>query len=82
MLPYSIRCSPARAPVMESRRRPRRRLKGRVEVGYLLLSVDEVDCRGMSAVRVSKVISSRSRNPERTLVLLRGVGRRGCEEEF
>lgn len=49
-------------------------LHGRVNVGDLLLSVDEQDCRGMSAVAVSKLISSRSENPTRTLVLLRGSG--------
>ncbi|KAL7465292.1 hypothetical protein ACHAXS_005618, partial [Conticribra weissflogii] len=49
-------------------------LHGRVNVGDLLLSVDEQDCRGMSAVAVSKLISSRSENPTRTLVLLRGAG--------
>lgn len=51
-------------------------LKGKVSVGDFLISVDEVDCRGMSAVQVSKLISNRSRNPARTLVLLRGSG--GC----
>jgi len=51
-------------------------LKGKVGVGDFLISVDEVDCRGMSAVKVSKLISNRSRNPARTLVLLRGSG--GC----
>jgi hypothetical protein len=49
-------------------------LHGRVVVGDLLLSVDERDCRGMSAVAVSKLISSRSDNPARTLVLLRSAG--------
>jgi C-terminal processing protease CtpA/Prc len=48
-------------------------LHGRVKVGDLLLSVDEVDCRGMTAVAVSQLISSRSRNPNRTLRLLRGA---------
>ena len=47
-------------------------LHGRINVGDLLLSVDEKDCRGMSAVAVSKFISSRSDNPTRTFVLLRG----------
>lgn len=46
-------------------------LNGRLQVGDLLVSVDEVDCRGMSAVQVSRLISTRSRNPTRTLVLLR-----------
>jgi len=49
-------------------------LHGRVNVGDLLISMDEIDCRGFSAVQVSRLISSRSNNPARTLVLLRG----GC----
>ncbi|KAL7551370.1 hypothetical protein ACHAWF_014568 [Thalassiosira exigua] len=49
-------------------------LNGRAGVGDRLLKVDEVDCRGMTAVQVSRLISSRSRNPTRTLVLLRGGG--------
>mmetsp|Transcript_10230 Transcript_10230/g.15393 ORF Transcript_10230/g.15393 Transcript_10230/m.15393 type:complete len:716 (+) Transcript_10230:415-2562(+) len=48
-------------------------LNGRVHVGDLLMSVDEVDCRGMTAVAVSKLIGSRSQNPMRTLRLLRGA---------
>ena len=48
-------------------------LYGRLQVGDLLISVDEVDCRGMSAVQVSRLISTRSRNPTRTLVLLRSA---------
>ncbi len=48
-------------------------LNGRVQVGDLLMSVDEVDCRGMTAVAVSKLIGSRSQNPTRTLRLLRGA---------
>ena len=48
-------------------------LNGRVHVGDLLMSVDEVDCRGMTAVAVSKLIGSRSQNPTRTLRLLRGA---------
>lgn len=47
-------------------------LNGRIKVGDFLLSVDERDCRGMSAVAVSKLISSRSENPSRTFVILRG----------
>ena len=47
-------------------------LNGRIKVGDSLLSVDEKDCRGMSAVAVSKLISSRSDNPSRTFVILRG----------
>jgi hypothetical protein len=48
-------------------------LHGRVHVGDYLMSVDEVDCRGMTAVAVSKLIGSRSSNPTRTLKLLRGA---------
>jgi hypothetical protein len=48
-------------------------LHGRVHVGDFLMSVDEVDCRGMTAVAVSKLIGSRSNNPTRTLKLLRGA---------
>jgi len=48
-------------------------LNGRVQVGDLLMSVDEVDCRGMTAVAVSKLIGSRSQNATRTLRLLRGA---------
>jgi len=51
-------------------------LHGEVQVGDLLVSVDEVDCRGMSAMQVSRLISSRMTNPERSLVLLRGSGGR------
>ena len=47
-------------------------LNGRIRVGDQLLSVDERDCRGMSAVAVSKLISSRSENPSRTFVIMRG----------
>jgi len=47
-------------------------LRGMVRVGDLLISVDEVDCRGMSSHSVSTFLTSRSRNPARTLVLARG----------
>mmetsp|Transcript_31624 Transcript_31624/g.66259 ORF Transcript_31624/g.66259 Transcript_31624/m.66259 type:complete len:465 (-) Transcript_31624:716-2110(-) len=47
-------------------------LHGRVHVGDYLMSVDGVDCRGMSTHRVSTFLSSRSQNPARTLVLARG----------
>ena len=53
-------------------------LHGRVNVGDFLMSVDEVDTRGMSAVQVSKLISSRSQNPVRKLVLMRGSGGGGA----
>jgi hypothetical protein len=41
-----------------------------VNVGDFLLSVDEVDCHGMSAVEASQVITARIHR-ERRLVLLR-----------
>ena len=46
-------------------------LHGMVHVGDLLLSVDEVDCRGMVASEVSDLVGSRSLQRVRTLVLLR-----------
>jgi len=51
-------------------------LNGKVHVGDYLLSVDEIDCRGLSAVQVSRLISSRRQSAVRTLVLQRGSG--GC----
>ncbi len=47
-------------------------LHGRVQVGDILLTVDEVDCRGMASRAMSSFLSSRSQNPTRTLVLARG----------
>ncbi len=47
-------------------------LRGMIMVGDLLISVDEVDCRGMTSSSVSAFLTSRSRNPTRTLVLARG----------
>lgn len=47
-------------------------LNGSVQVGDLLVSVDEVECRGMSSRTISSFLSSRSQNPTRTLVLARG----------
>ncbi len=47
-------------------------LCGIVRVGDLLISVDEVDCRGMTSQSVNTFLSSRSQNPARTLVLARG----------
>jgi len=46
-------------------------LSNQVNVGDLLLSVDEIDCRGMLACDVSELIGSRCENDERVLVLLR-----------
>jgi len=51
-------------------------IRGEVQVGDLLFSVDEVECRGMPAVQVSRLISSRMMNPERSLVILRASGGR------
>jgi len=47
-------------------------LRDEVLVGDLLLSVDEVDCKGMSCRNVSILLASRSQNAARTLVLARG----------
>jgi hypothetical protein len=47
-------------------------LVGKAKVGDLLLLVDEVDCRGMTALEVSNLIASRSQQPERVFVLSRG----------
>ncbi len=52
-------------------------LRGKVRVGDLLLSVDEVDCRGMSSQNVSKFLNSRSQNAERKFVLARSSGMTG-----
>lgn len=49
-------------------------LTGKVRVGDLLLSVDEVNCRGMSSQNVSQFLNSRSQNHARTLVLARCSG--------
>ncbi|KAL7534763.1 hypothetical protein ACHAXR_010124 [Thalassiosira sp. AJA248-18] len=46
-------------------------LQGNVRVGDLLSSIDEVGCRGMTALDVSNLIGSRSQAPARTLILLR-----------
>ena len=46
-------------------------LHGSIFVGDMLVSVDEVDCRGMSPRAISSFLSSRSQNPGRTLVLAR-----------
>lgn len=49
-------------------------LNGRLLVGDFLLSVDEINCQGMSAVQVSRLIASRSNNPTRTLAVMRNSG--------
>lgn len=40
-------------------------LSGIVEVGDFLLSIDEIDCQGMSALDASRVITNRGRRFER-----------------
>jgi len=52
-------------------------LIGKVRVGDLLMSVDEVDCRGMSSHNISRFLNSRSTHPERTLVIARCAGMTG-----
>ena len=47
-------------------------LHGRVNIGNLSISMDEIDCLGFSAMQESRLISSCSNNPARMLVLLRG----------
>ena len=49
-------------------------LKGKIEVGDLMLQVDEVDCFGLSAKLLSAILNVRSQNPARTLVLAKGSG--------
>mmetsp|Transcript_4297 Transcript_4297/g.6278 ORF Transcript_4297/g.6278 Transcript_4297/m.6278 type:complete len:690 (-) Transcript_4297:63-2132(-) len=48
-------------------------LHGQVHVGDLVLAVDEVDCRGMHSMSVSRLISKRS-GSARTIKLLRNSG--------
>ena len=48
-------------------------LRGKIRVDDLLITVEDVDFRGMSATQVTRAISGRSRNKESILVLLRGV---------
>jgi hypothetical protein len=44
---------------------------GRVQVGDKLVAVDDEDCRSMTAVKVSKLISRKSANPSRKLTIVR-----------
>lgn len=44
---------------------------GRVQVGDKLVAVDDEDCRTMTAVKVSKLISRKSANPSRKLTIVR-----------
>jgi len=50
-------------------------LYDKVHIGDLVISLDEIPCRGMSAGQVSRLINSRSQNPARSFVLLRGSGK-------
>ena len=49
-------------------------LNGKIEVGDLMLLVDEVDCFGLSPKIVSAILNVRSQNPARTLVMAKGTG--------
>ncbi|KAL3778924.1 hypothetical protein ACHAW5_000635 [Stephanodiscus triporus] len=50
-------------------------LRGRVRAGDVLVSVDEVECEGMSAEQVSRLICDRSENPGRMIGLLRACSK-------
>ena len=50
-------------------------LANQVKVGDRLLSVDGVDCTGMTAMNVSKLISQRAQNPSRAFVFSRSRAR-------
>ena len=45
-------------------------LQGKVHVGDLLLSLDEVDCHGLLASEVSALVGGRSQEPLPILMLL------------
>jgi hypothetical protein len=57
-------------------------LRGKVDIGDFLLSIDEVDCHGMSAVEASREITSRTHRSERWLVLLRRTTAGDVERGF
>ena len=57
-------------------------LAGKLQKGDFLLSVDEIDCHGMSAREVSTVITERGHRPERRLVLLRRTSEYYDDEEI
>jgi len=46
-------------------------LRGKLMVGDMLVSVDEVDCQGMTSSLLSTFLNSRSRNPQRVFTLAR-----------
>jgi len=46
-------------------------LENQIRVGDVLVSVDEIDTSGMSAMQVSRMIGQRSQNPNRVLVFVR-----------
>lgn len=56
-------------------------LMGKIDVGDYLVAVDEVDVRGKSANKVSKLIANRKANPVRKLTLIRGAGIRSDEND-
>ena len=47
-------------------------LREKIMVGDMLVSVDEVNCRGMSSPTLSAFVNSRSQNPQRVFTLARG----------
>jgi len=49
-------------------------LSGRVRIGDKLVSVDGEDTTEMSAIKVSKLISSKAMNPQRRMLFLRSPG--------
>ena len=46
-------------------------LRGKLMVGDMLVSVDEVDCQGMTSSLLSTFLNSRSQNPQRVFTLAR-----------
>jgi hypothetical protein len=46
-------------------------LRGKLMVGDMLVSVDEVNCRGMTSSLLSTFLNSRSQNPQRVLTIAR-----------
>lgn len=49
-------------------------LIGQLRVGDKLVSIDDEDVTGLSAVMISKIISRKSNNPTRKLTVLRSMG--------
>jgi hypothetical protein len=48
-------------------------LRGKLMVGDMLVSVDEVNCRGMTSSLLSTFLNSRSQNPQRFLTIARNL---------